>query len=108
MHKLKKMRAHWGLSVQELSELSEISTSAIYRIERGSPHDVHLGVAMALSDALDCELRDLFDTIELTHKGRPPHTGVPIGTADVIANSDICPSCQLAKPTGSKTCDNCD
>lgn len=102
------MREHWDLSVQELSELSEISESAIYRIERGSPHDVHLGVAMALAGALDCEIRDLFDSIELTHKGRPPHTGVPLGKSDAVLSDDICPSCRLTKPRGTKTCDSCD
>lgn len=80
LHNLQAAREAAGLSIADLSELSDISESAIRRIEGGkSPYKTHVGVAAALATALNVAVGDLFDTVhELSDRGRPPMTGKPI------------------------------
>ena len=79
-HKLKEIREDNGLSVADLVVLSEISSCTIYRIESGdTTFKVNIGTAEALAYALDVEVCEIFASAELSHIGRPPHTGRPIG-----------------------------
>lgn len=100
LHKLRHLRESYGLSVHDLSILSDISKGAIYRIESGtSPYKTNDGVAMALADALDVQIADIFDSIELSHLGRPAHTGKPIAALRLINEHEVlCEGCNLIYP----------
>ena len=80
MHKLKRLRKDVGFSIAELAEVSGLSESTIRGIEEGtSQYRTNIGVAMILADLFDCKVEDIFDSTEVSHLGRPPLTGVPIG-----------------------------
>lgn len=108
MHKLRNYRESYGLTVANLSVLSDISVGAIHRIESGNnPYKVNEGVALALAHALDLEVGQLFDKSELSHLGRPPHTGRPIGPLRLLAEHEtVCEGCHLVVPRaiGCETC----
>ena len=108
LHKLRHYRESYGFSAKDLSVRSGISLTAIHRIESGSsPYKVNEGVAKALADALDVQVYDIFDKSELSHLGRPPHTGTPIGSFCVIEeNETVCSGCQLVVPR-AVGCDTC-
>lgn len=108
MHRLRHYRESYGFSVKDLSILSDISVNAIHRIESGSnPYKVNEGVAMALADALDVRVYNIFDKGELSHLGRPPHTGKPIGPLRLVGESEtVCPGCNLVVPR-AVGCDTC-
>jgi DNA-binding XRE family transcriptional regulator len=91
-----------------LSELSDISESAIYRIESGcNPYKVNEGVAKALAEALYLEVSDLFTQTELSHLGRPPHTGTSLTVVpNVGVHEMLCVSCNLVVPRATG-CENC-
>ncbi len=101
MHKLRHYRESYGLSVRDLSILSDISMDAIYRIEKGnSPYKTNDGVALALANALDVEVHTLFSKDELSQLGRPPHTGKPINLHAASLHETICEHCHLVVPRG--------
>ncbi|GEM_PF-1666926 len=80
MHKLKKLRKDVGFSVEELAEYTGLSVSTIRGIENGtSQFRTNIGVAQILADTFDCDVNDIFASEELSHLGRPPLTGKPIG-----------------------------
>lgn len=65
------------------------------------------GVAKALADALDTEVYSIFDKTELSHLGRPPHTGRPIVALRIVGENEmICSGCNLAVPR-AVGCDMC-
>ncbi len=80
MHKLQELREDAGFTVAELAEYTGLSTSTIYGIENGtSEFKTHVGVAQILAETFDCDVNDIFTSEELSHRGRPPLTGKPIG-----------------------------
>ncbi len=97
MHKLRLVRTSYGLSVKDLSILSDISEGAIHKIESGKKTErTHEGVAEALAYALDVCVSDLFTVEELTHLGRPPHTGIAITPLRLVESWEtICYGCHL-------------
>lgn len=107
---LQVVRESYGLSVADLAILSDISMSAIYRIENPerNPYKTNEGVAKALADALDCEVGDIFSHNELSHQGRPAHTGKPIAqlAPDAFINEMTCLDCYLIVPVHIG-CENC-
>lgn len=108
MHKLRNYRESYGLTAKDLSVRSDISVGAIYRIESGSsPYKTNEGVAFALAAALDVKVNDLFDPSELSHLGRPPHTGKPLTLRLIESHEMQCPGCFLIVPQASG-CDHCD
>lgn len=108
LHRLRNYRESYGFTVKDLSILSDISIGAIHRIESGnSPYKTNEGVAFALAAALDVKVSDLFDPSELSHLGRPPHTGKPITMRLIESHEMQCPECYLIVPQASG-CDQCD
>lgn len=114
---LKEARQDCNWSKQELSERSGISVAAIQSIENGSLYKTHEGVAAALADALDLKVSDIAWPRGTSNRGRPPHTGRPIGktvhrytTTITIADGTIitiveertttrcCPKCHIELP----------
>ena len=110
MSRLGAVRYENGLTIRDLSELSDISPGAIYRIEQGdSLHKTHVGVAQALADVFDLAVEDLFDEKDLTHLGRPPHTGRPLRLADELDCRDVvCPDCHLVLCRAGTDCYFCE
>ena len=108
MHKLRHFRESNGLTAKDLSILSDISVGAIHRIESGNnPYKTNEGVAFALAAALDVEIGDIFDKSELSHLGRPPHTGKPIGQLRLVESYEtMCESHNLVVPR-SVGCHEC-
>lgn len=108
MHRLQIIRESFGLSVKDLSVLSDISKGAIYRIEsEDSLHKTNETTALALASALDVEVSDLFDPTELTHIGRHAHTGKPIVKLRLVKSHEIQCRCGLIVPRAIG-CDTCD
>ena len=107
-HKLRVKREEYGLTICDLSVLSDISVAAISRIESGhNPYKTNTGVAFALAKALDCEVGDLFEQTELSHLGRPPHTGKPLTVEQqCFPREVVCPGCNLLVPS-HQGCDDC-
>lgn len=102
------MRRLEGLSVTDLAALSGIATSTIYHIEDPNwelrfNHDT----AKALADALYVEVSDLFDNEELSHLGRPPHTGKECTKAASNPHRVTCTNCYLEVPKATY-CNQCD
>lgn len=100
MHKLRHWRESYGLTVAELSELSDISVSVIYRIEKGeSCYKVNETTAQALAIALDLEQGELFHPLEISHLGRPAHTGTAIRKLQLLEEHEmLCVGCNLVVP----------
>lgn len=97
--RLQKMRESYDLTIAELSELSDISESAIRSIENGrKTYKTNVAVAKALADALDCRVSDLFDSLELSDLGRPPFTGKKIEHRHYAVAETLCPSCGMLVP----------
>lgn len=107
-HKLRSKRKEFDLTVCDLSVLSDISVSAISSIESGHKRfKTNVGVAFALAKALDCEVGDLFASHELSHLGRPPHTGKPLNAEhQCFPHEVLCPGCNLLVPS-YRGCDEC-
>lgn len=107
-HKLSTARIKAGLTICELASQSGISKTAIYHIENeNSPYKINDGVAKALAAALKVEIKDLFDPIELSNRGRPPHTGKSCQKSeDTRAHEIMCPKCFVMIPL-SVECDTC-
>lgn len=97
------------MTVAELAEKSGISKSTINRIENDeSDSGTNRQTAEAIAEALRTKMMEIFHPHELSHKGRPPHTGRPITPQPTTSRPDspICTSCKLELPrTG--VCDNC-
>ena len=106
MHPLKRLRKLRGWKISELAELTGLNTGTISTIENGtSAWKTHQGVAILLADALDCEVHDIFEPDELSHKGRPPLTGGHIRITTVVELA-ICPVHCIALPANG-VCDYC-
>ena len=102
---MRRVRLSLGLTVQELSELSDISVGTIYRIESGDKtYKINDQTARALADALYLQMLDVFKGDELSHLGRPPMTGKPIVTP--LRRKKICPVHHLELPSVG-VCDFC-
>lgn len=105
-HQLRAVRESLGLTRSELAELSNISICTISRIESGdTTFKVNEATADAIAKALYVEIQRIFDTGELSHLGRPPHTGAPLRL--VRSNEVICGNCHLAAPKRAN-CIHCD
>lgn len=113
MHKLRGIRESYGLTINELAELSGIAPGTIRDIESGhKTYKIHDGVAKAIADALYEETLNIFQKTELSHLGRPPMTGRPLtpGASDpfkVAAGEVLCLSCCLITRTSSGDCLHC-
>ena len=108
MHPLKMLRLAWGLSVEDLAELSGIAPVTIYRIEDPDwTQRFNQSTARALADALYVQVSDIFDTDDLTHLGRPALTGVPCQKS-AAQRAKLCPKCFVEVPLASSRCESCD
>lgn len=127
MHKLQKLREDAGFTVAELAEYTGLSKKTIYSIENGaSEYKTNEGVAQILADAFDCEVSDIFSPEEVSHRGRPPLTGKPIGHVTSMLEVSVtkngqtetfrlfhefegnaCPTCHIVKPLTGQ-CPFCD
>lgn len=105
--RLLRVREGLDLSREELAELAGLSVSTIYRIETDNSYRVNQATAALLADALHMQVRELFHPRDISHLGRPPQTGVPIGSKQELDRSDFCPTCGLALPATGQ-CDWCD
>lgn len=105
--RLRSAREGLGLTRAELAELAGLSTSTIYRIETDGEYRVNRATAALIADALYVQVRDLFHPRHLSHLGRPPQTGTPIGTKHELDPADYCPTCGLALPATAR-CEYCD
>lgn len=74
--------------------------TVIYRIENAeTPYKVNETTAKALAHALDLFVGELFDDSEVSHLGRPAHTGKAIGKFQVLGEHEmLCPGCHLVVP----------
>lgn len=108
LHKVQVARMACGYTVEKLARLANLSVTAIYRIESGnSPHKTHVGVAEALADVLKVEVSALFDPLDLTERGRPPHTGKACHKSEASKTREVqCPNCFVMVPTHVE-CDTC-
>ena len=61
MNKLKEIRESKGLSISELSRLSNISRQTIYRLESGEDKVVNSKTLKALADALGVSMTVFFE-----------------------------------------------
>lgn len=97
-----------GYTVETLAKLANVSTSVIRRIESGcNPYRTHVGVAEALADVLKVEVSALFDPLDLTEKGRPPHTGKACHKSETSKTREVqCPNCFVMVPIRVE-CDTC-
>ena len=108
MHRLKDIREAHGLTVADLAELSGIAPSTIFRIESDDNwYKVNEVTAEALASALYKSVLDIFNSRELSHLGRPPHTGRPCHEAERFSNRTTRPSCHL-EVLKAATCNECD
>lgn len=107
-HPLKNLRKSRGWTIGELAELTGLHPNTIVKIERGtSPYRTHYGVALLLSEALDCKVDDIFAPGELSGKGRPPLTGTGTNVRiTTVVEFTVCPRHFLALPA-SGVCDEC-
>ena len=109
LHPLQIKREAEGLTLEELAELATVSPVTISVIEKGtSPYKTNEGVAQALADALYVNRSELFSPYELSHLGRPPGTGRPIGALRLIKSYEaICKGCNLVfhRAIGCTECD---
>lgn len=108
MHPVEIRRRQIGWTVKELAELTGLSRLTISAIENGtSEYKTHQGVALLLAEALDCEVLDLFEPAELSHKGRPPLTGgSPVRVTTTVVEFEVCPWHFTLLPA-SGICDEC-
>jgi DNA-binding XRE family transcriptional regulator len=105
---LEKVRRDEDLSVTDLATLSGIAPVTIYRIEDPQwEFKFNYNTAKALADALYVEVSDLFDHEELSHLGRPPHTGKACIQVATNPNKVVCPNCYLQVPK-SLHCNQCE
>jgi transcriptional regulator with XRE-family HTH domain len=97
------------MSVSSLADRSGLSRTTIDKIEHGtSPFKTNNAVAQDLAEALNCRVSDLFDSIELSPRGRPPHTGKP--TAHQTGSHPammLCINCWIVVPADIG-CDACE
>lgn len=106
---VREKRAEKGLTVQQLSEQADISKATIYRIERGdTSHQIRIDTAEALASALGDDVNQLFSPGEVTHRGRPPHTGGKYtrNPDDGVVYGTLCTVCNLYYPAHAG-CENC-
>jgi hypothetical protein len=88
-----------------LSSMSGLSTQAIRNAEFDPTQKVHDGVAKAIADVLHVQVSDIFDSLELTDKGRPPFTGSKCRKQH-DEQVKVCPVHFVALPA-SGICDDC-
>jgi DNA-binding XRE family transcriptional regulator len=118
-HALYYARVDAGLTREELADLTGLSLGTIWKIEtKSSEFKTNRKVAELLAEALELPVRELFDSHELSHLGRPPLTGRPIGSSTAItvvqtttvmvgSNEALCTCCYLVVPCWGGECDNC-
>jgi DNA-binding XRE family transcriptional regulator len=105
MHRMQLVRENNGLTRRELSVLSEICPTTIYRIESGdTTFNINVETAQSLADTLCVKVEELFSPFELSHLGRPPHTGKRLTLRPARLNQ-VCPGCFLQLPA-TGICDN--
>ena len=98
MHKIELRRIELGFSVADVAILTGLSQGTIYRIESENPdgYRVRLDTAQAIAYGLDSQLHTLFDGEELSHLGRPAHTGRPIVDIQTKRKTgQRCPECNV-------------
>ncbi|MBI3889399.1 helix-turn-helix transcriptional regulator [Candidatus Saccharibacteria bacterium] len=67
---LKEIRAERDLSVEDLSDLSHLSKSTIYNVERGD-HCPSESTLWVLAEALDIKVTDIYSPKGSTNLGKP-------------------------------------
>lgn len=98
-HKLTALRSAKDLTVAQLAEMSGLSESTIYKIERcTSEFRTNEAVASLLAEALECGVYDIFSPSDLSHIGRPPLTGVKLTMKTTVKVTLICMACRNALP----------
>lgn len=99
-------RRYVGFTVEELSEYTGLSESTIYRIEReDNPFKTRHDVASSLAEAFGVPIDDLFDSEDISHLGRPAHSGKPLHFIVGVVFT-ICDQCHIQTPA-SGACDYC-
>ena len=92
---LEEARKILNIKRSELAEQSGIAYSTIESIERENRlYKIHEEVAWALASTLGLEVTEIKWPTSLSHRGRPPKTGVPIRvkvTTEIVA--EVCPRC---------------
>lgn len=112
MHPLQRIRESYGLSVNDLSVLSDVAVSTIRGIENGTKiYKTNDKVAELLAEALDVGVSDIFEQCDLSHRGRPGGTGKPIGARTeslllIRPHETFCENCRLAYPRQAE-CPGC-
>ena len=105
MHPVQAKRLSLGMSIADLSGLTGLSASTIYRIEGpDNPHKVNETVAAILAEGLGCETKDLFRSTELSDLGRHALANGPYTTVLTRARTEVCPDCWIELPS-SGICD---
>lgn len=61
MNKLKEIRESKGLSITELSRLSNVTRQTIYRLEDGKDEVANSKTLRSLADALGIKVSDFFE-----------------------------------------------
>jgi DNA-binding XRE family transcriptional regulator len=106
-HKLREVRESLGLTQADLHELSGVSVETISRIENeDKTYKINKKTARLLAGAIYFTVLDIFKPEELSHLGRPPLTGKPIGVQTQEDVNDICPGCSIKRPV-TGVCDTC-
>ena len=102
---LQKARKILGLKRSDLAQQSGIAYNTIKSIEsENRQYQIHEGVAQALAAALGLDVTEIQWPNSLSHRGRPPKTGVPIRikvTTEIEAVA--CPEC-FCIPSSSGSC----
>ena len=107
MYTVKEARVLRGMSRRQLATATNLSIGTIGAIENDSgKYKNHIGVAVAIADALALEVSEIVWPRGLSVKGRPPHTGKPISrkhlslVADIVLEPEVecCNDCNLELP----------
>ena len=107
MKSIKELREAKGLTREELMDLSGLSQSTIWKAEERQDYVVFNEVtAQTQCRSLGVEIDDVFRPNQITHRGRPPQTGVPRKLSREETEV-ICPSCQIMTNALLDTCGSC-
>jgi len=108
-HALQKIREILEVSITELADLSGISVSSIRRIESGdTTFKINEATAESLTAALGVRMFEAFSGMELSHLGRPPHTGKKLDNGDITHLETTCPHCRLITSNQLPNCVQCE
>jgi transcriptional regulator with XRE-family HTH domain len=103
---LREARQIHGMTRKDLVKASGISMTTIQQIEGEGSGKTHIGVAELLAEELGLEVCEIKWPRGITHRGRPPLTGVRITTTVMVETEQICPVHYITLPvTGD--CDMC-